>query len=121
MVANDVSMPRELMNFCLKTYPPNVAFPHLLVYSRTILIDFLAHKVNFNCFRFCPIVKFMISLSKLTMRGAGPIFFFINCEILVQYYVGIDTAFSTMGYLLAHFSVVLVQPNGYTLSVNYYK
>ena len=68
-----------------------------------------------------PSVKFLISLSKLTARGGGPIFFFINSEIVVQYSVGIDTAFSTMGYLLAPFSVVIVQPNGYIVSVNYYK
>ena len=37
-------------------------------------------------------------------------FLFINSEILGQHSVGIDTAFATMGYLLAQFSVVLVQP-----------
>ena len=52
----------------------------------------------------------MISLYKLNTRGAGPISFH-NSEILVQHSVGIDTAFATMGYLLAHFSVVFIQPN----------
>jgi hypothetical protein len=42
---------------------------------RTILVDFSAQKVNFNIFRFCPIVKSMISLYKLNTRGAGPISF----------------------------------------------
>ena len=55
--------------------PPNVAIPHLLVYSRTLLVDFSAQKVNFKNFRFCPIVKPMISLYKLNTRGAGPISF----------------------------------------------
>ena len=64
-----------------KHIPPPVAFPHLLVYSITILIDLSAHKVNFNCFWFWPSVKFMIFLYKLTMRGAGPIFF---CSLIVK-------------------------------------
>ena len=37
-------------------------------------------------------------------------FLFINSEILGQHSDGIDTEFATMGYLLAHFSVVLDQP-----------
>ena len=63
------------MNFSQKTYPPNVAIPHLLVYSRTILVDFLAQKVNYKNFRFCPIVKSMISLYKLNTCGDRPISF----------------------------------------------
>ena len=61
--------------FLRKHTHPNVAIPHLLVYSRTILVDFSAQKVNFKIFRFCPIVKSMISLYKLNTRGAGPISF----------------------------------------------
>ena len=61
--------------FLRKHTPPNVAIPHLLVYSRTILVDFSAQKGNFKIFRFCPIVKSMISLYKLNTRGAGPISF----------------------------------------------
>ena len=52
--------------------PPNVAFLHLLVYSRTILVDVSTQKVNFNFFRFCLIVKLMISLFNLNTRCAGP-------------------------------------------------
>ena len=44
------------------------------------------------------------------MRAAPGQFLFINSEILAQHCVGKDTAFATMGYLLAHFSLVLVQP-----------
>ena len=42
-------------------------------------------------------------------------FFFINSENLGKHSVGIDTAFATMGYLLAHFSLVLVQPMAHVL------
>ena len=51
----------------------------------------------------------MISLNKLNMCGAWLIFF-ITSENLGPHSVGIDTAFATMAYLLAQFSVVLVQP-----------
>ena len=47
----------------------------ILVYSWTILVNFSAKKVYFNFFRFCPIVKSVISLYKLNTRGAGPISF----------------------------------------------
>ena len=50
----------------------------------------------------------MISLYKLNTLGAGQ-FLFINSENLGQHSVGIDTAFATIGYLLAQFSMVLVQ------------
>ena len=43
--------------FLRKLTPPNVAIPHLLVYSRTILVDFSAQKVDFKFFRLCPIAK----------------------------------------------------------------
>ena len=51
----------------------------------------------------------MISLNKLNMCGAW-LTFFITSENLGPHSVGIDTAFATMAYLLAQFSVVLVQP-----------
>ena len=57
------------VTFLRKHTPPNVAILHLLVYSRTILVDFLAQKVNFIFLRLCPIVKSMISLYKLNTRG----------------------------------------------------
>ena len=43
----------------------------ILVYSWTILVNFSAKKVYFNFFRFCPIVKSVISLYKLNTRCAG--------------------------------------------------
>ena len=61
--------------FFRKHTPPNVAILHLLVYSRTMLVDFSAQKVNFKKFRFRPIIKSMISLYKQNTRGAGPISF----------------------------------------------
>ena len=61
--------------FLRKHTHPNVVIPHLLVYPRTIMVDLSAQKVIFIFFRFCPIVKFMISLYKLNTRCAGPISF----------------------------------------------
>ena len=49
-------------SFLKKNTLPNVAIPHLLVYPRIILVDFLAQKVNFNYFKVFPIVKFVISM-----------------------------------------------------------
>ena len=54
------------MNSSQKTYLQNFAIPHILVYSRTILVNFTAQKINLNFFRFCS----MISLYKLNMRSA---------------------------------------------------
>ena len=76
------------MNFSLKTYPPPkkkkyAAIPHLLVYSRTILVDFLALKVNLNFFRFCPIAEPMISLYKLNTHCARPISA-QSCDFMIE-------------------------------------
>ena len=51
------------MNFSQKTYPP----PQMLLFRIFWSISFF--------FRFCPIVKSMISLYKLNGGGAGPISF----------------------------------------------
>ena len=83
-----------------------------LVYFRKILVDFLAQKVNFN-FRFCPLVKSMISLYKLNMRG---LFLFINSEIFGQHSVGIETVFATNSDTPTHNLEVLVQANIYALN-----
>ena len=46
-------------------------------------------------------------------------FLFKDSEILGHHFVG--TAFATMGYLLAHFSVVLVQPSEYPWDIPKWK
>ena len=49
------------LTFLRKHTPPNVAIPHLLVYSRTILADFWAQKINFKNFTILPIIKYAVS------------------------------------------------------------
>ena len=100
MVANDVSMIREyFQNIRInKLLLENITSQMLLFriffsYCRTILIGFRPKTSIKKKIRFWPIVKLLFSISKLTTRGAGPIFFFINSEILVQHSVGIDTSF----------------------------
>ena len=53
----------------------------------------------------------MISLYKLKTRGAGPIFFSKNSEILGQHALGIDTAFTTTSDSPTHNLGVLAQAN----------
>ena len=93
------------------TPSPNVAILHLLVYPKTILVDVLAKKVNFIFFRFCPIVKSMISLYKLNTRQ----FLFINSDIFGQHSDGIETAFATKSDTLTHNLGVLVQDSHHAL------
>ena len=63
--------------FFRKHTPPNVAIPHLLVYSRPVLVYFSDQKWNLKNFNFPPIIKSMFSLYNLkNMLGNG--FPFLN-------------------------------------------
>ena len=59
----------------LKTYPLNISIPLFLFCFGPIWAYLSGQKVDFQSFRFCPIVEFMISLYKLNTRGAGPTYF----------------------------------------------
>jgi hypothetical protein len=48
------------LTFLRKHTPPNVAIPHFLVYSRTILADLWAQKVYSKNFTILPIIKYAI-------------------------------------------------------------
>ena len=105
----------EKINFSQETCPdPHFflfAIPHLLIYSRIILITFLAQKFNFYFFMFwfhCKIHDFPFNLNT---RGAGPFFCHINSEIFEQLSFGIDTEFSIMSCRPNHNLGVLVQTN----------
>ena len=68
----------EKLNFSYKTYPPNVAILHLLVYCRPILIYFSGQKLDFKIFRFSPIINSMFSYYNLKKGWRGKIFHSLN-------------------------------------------
>ena len=78
------NIPHQMLVFCIFWYTLE-QYWQLIWPKKSILF-----------FRFCPIVKSMISLYKLNTRSAGPIFFSINSEILGRHSVGIVSAFATL-------------------------
>ena len=88
---SEINIFSKKLIFLRKHTPLIVAIPHLLVYSRTILVDFSAKKVNLNFLGFAPLLNPCFPFIN-KIRGAPGQFLLINFEILGKRSLRIDAS-----------------------------